>query len=627
MFVKNFILIFCLIFFSEVCSQNLDSEDALLQAREAFEAEDLHKLSKVKSLTNNEELKRWLDFWHLRILINQKQASKETDQRLKTFLELNSFHPLKERITDIWVESLIELSNETNIDYLKKKISSTFPKLQNQSAECFLAARSGITLEETRRLIYGNESIVGCVKLLLFTIKEKKTTPEFIVYNARHAANAGKLNVALLILKTGRSFLSKKSYQSEVRLAKIIALSKKNSRRAYKRFIKGQKFLNDEQRDYGAIQIGSALFGVTHSKYRNLIKNRLKNIKNYPDDIIETLARIALRDGDFNTLAFIIEKMSANLSKKDSWQYWKAVTMTEKGLTIQSYKIFDQLRKNWSFYGILAREKLGYLSKPKFDKVTTAIDYSYEKKINSQRFKLVMLFYKQKLYKEALLEWNDMLKNFNDTELINFSRFLRREKVYDRSISAALKTKHFHDYSLRYPVPYQKVIVAESKTHSIPPWLTMGLIRQESRFNSSAISNSGARGLMQIMPATGKSISKQLKLGYSKKNDLLALDVNVSMGSYYVKKLMARFQSFPIAIAAYNAGPSRAKVWKNDSSSSLSGAAFTESIPFDETRNYVKTVLSSAIIYSRIYDDAPPFGLRTNKHSFVILNELLGILN
>ena len=132
---------------------------------------------------------------------------------------------------------------------------------------------------------------------------------------------------------------------------------------------------------------------------------------------------------------------------------------------------------------------------------------------------------------------------------------------------------------------------------------------------------------MQLMPTTAKAISKELKIRTPKKNNLSKPSINIKIGTYYFKKLINRFDSTLLGIAAYNAGPSRAKKWVLNAGKNISGEAFAESIPFDETREYVKTVLAGSIIYSRLYDLRPPKGLKIQEDSFITLRSVLKKVN
>jgi soluble lytic murein transglycosylase len=124
-----------------------------------------------------------------------------------------------------------------------------------------------------------------------------------------------------------------------------------------------------------------------------------------------------------------------------------------------------------------------------------------------------------------------------------------------------------------------------------------GLIRQESRFQQLAKSSVGASGLMQLMPATAKWVAKKLGLKSFSHGLVNELDTNIALGTYYLKHVYDSLDGSPVlATAAYNAGPGRARRWQDVRP--MEGMVYIESIPFNETRDYVKKVLSNASYYA-----------------------------
>jgi len=134
----------------------------------------------------------------------------------------------------------------------------------------------------------------------------------------------------------------------------------------------------------------------------------------------------------------------------------------------------------------------------------------------------------------------------------------------------------------------------------LDPYLVAALIRQESTFNPRVRSRAGARGLMQIIPATGRELARQERRTY-KTRDLYNPEINILYGTRYLKTLLARFNGrVDYALASYNAGPHRVKRWTG-MDMSIDPEVFIEDIPFDETRAYVKLVLRNEMLYRRLY--------------------------
>jgi len=152
---------------------------------------------------------------------------------------------------------------------------------------------------------------------------------------------------------------------------------------------------------------------------------------------------------------------------------------------------------------------------------------------------------------------------------------------------------------LRFPVTYLSQVQSNADRQELDPAIIFGLIRQESMLDQNARSAVGARGLMQIMPETGQQIARTLNEPWQAESSLFNPDVNIKYGAFYYKQLLNRFNGhFALATAAYNAGPNRVSKWlPNDRS--VPADVWIETIPFKETRKYVTSVLSYAIIYQQ----------------------------
>jgi soluble lytic murein transglycosylase len=158
-------------------------------------------------------------------------------------------------------------------------------------------------------------------------------------------------------------------------------------------------------------------------------------------------------------------------------------------------------------------------------------------------------------------------------------------------------------WKLAFPLPYRAELERFSKENGLDPFLVAALIRQESEFNAKAISRSNARGLMQIEPVTGRELSRKLRLRAYSTARLFQPSMNLQLGSYYLKTVVASLNGhLEAALAAYNAGPGRARSWLSWGEF-REPAEFVETVPFSETRNYIETVLRNADVYRRLYGE------------------------
>ena len=147
--------------------------------------------------------------------------------------------------------------------------------------------------------------------------------------------------------------------------------------------------------------------------------------------------------------------------------------------------------------------------------------------------------------------------------------------------------------------------------------LIHAIILQESAFKVNAYSHAGARGLMQLMPYTAKVVAKNIKVKYYKKALTKNPNYNILLGSTYIKQLLERFEnSLPLALAGYNAGPGRVKIWikryGDPRKNQISYENWIESIPIYETRNYIKKVMSNFRVYKHVFNV-----VQTHKNDYI----------
>ncbi len=202
------------------------------------------------------------------------------------------------------------------------------------------------------------------------------------------------------------------------------------------------------------------------------------------------------------------------------------------------------------------------------------------------------------LRSEGVREWNFSLHGMSDRELLAASQRACDREVWDRCINTSERTRTEIDMQQRFPTPFRQQVLARTKEIGLDAAYVYGLIRQESRFVMDAQSAVGAAGLMQVMPATARWTAKRIGLDYSR-DRIADRDVNLKLGTGYLKLVLDDFAgSQPLAAAAYNAGPSRSRRWREGPL--LEPAVWAENIPFSETRDYVKKVLSNASYYAAL---------------------------
>jgi soluble lytic murein transglycosylase len=314
----------------------------------------------------------------------------------------------------------------------------------------------------------------------------------------------------------------------------------------------------------------------------------------------EWKVRAGLRAKDWVLVKNAIDGMNPAVRSKDpAWTYWYGRALRAEGQDAKARESFELIADQYNFYGQLAREELGKSNHaPARTKVTDQeIDAMASRKgfIRSERL------YAMNLRFEGNREWNWELRNMSDKQLLAAAEYAKRINLYDRVVNTADRTKQEHDFTLRYPTPYRDELSPIARQIDLNLAWAYGLIRQESRFIMNASSSVGASGLMQVMPNTAKYVAKKIGMTNYTNDKLSDTNTNLTLGSNYLNMVLIDLDgSWVLASAAYNAGPSRSKAWREKLNGPTEGAIFAETIPFTETRVYVKNVLSNANYYSSV---------------------------
>jgi soluble lytic murein transglycosylase len=207
---------------------------------------------------------------------------------------------------------------------------------------------------------------------------------------------------------------------------------------------------------------------------------------------------------------------------------------------------------------------------------------------------------------EAVPEWNFSLRGMNDRQLLAAAELARAENIYDRVVNTSDRTQKEFDFRQRYLAPFEGRVTAKANAIDLDPAWVYGLIRQESRFIMDARSHVGASGLMQLMPATAKWVAAKIGMRHFTPRSVNDFDTNTELGTQYLNMVLRDLDgSQVLASAGYNAGPRRPRNWRASFMHPVEGAIFAETIPFNETRDYVKKVMSNAVYYAAMFSGEP----------------------
>lgn len=380
--------------------------------------------------------------------------------------------------------------------------------------------------------------------------------------------------------------------QREAALFALTLLAKDDPDRAARLWEQAQAAYSENEQRYGWSQIGYQAARRQDPRALGWFQ-RGGAPQTEPQQIWKT--RMALRAGQWAEAYRGIQAMPEATQNEPVWRYWKGRALKALNAAYPANVLFARLSREFNYYGLLAAEELPTLveNRPADYKVTPDDLKAAEAMPGFQR---ALLLRRLGDAANALSEWDRALRGLDDRLILAAAEMARREGWNDRAISTAEKTREVHDFDLRYLAPYRDMATTYAQSNGLDEAWVYGLMRQESRFMEYAKSVAGAQGLMQIMPSTAKWISRQLGLKKNAHKEVAKPETNIRFGTYYLKRIFDTLDQSPVlATAAYNAGPGRARKWQAESP--LEGAIYVESIPFAETRDYVKKVLANAMFY------------------------------
>lgn len=599
----------------------LSNDELFLDAREAHKKQDEIVLAVYAQQlqAQNYILAPYADYWLM--LLRMSEADNDT---VRNFLNHYAELPFTDRVRGEWLKKLGKQQDWQTffaelLNFHRDDTAVSCYALQGQSQQGNMDA-----LAQGRALwMVAADQPANCNSLFDSMIDANVLTEEDIWARFRLALAENKINVAKSTVKhiknfdaanlrlldrahqSPRQILDKKlvslksRYGREVNLYALERLSRTDSNLALVLWQKQQTQYSDEDRGYlwGRFALHAAnrhdpialeWFGRAQEVAPNLTLDK---------EQLAWKARAAMREKNWSVLQSTIAVMSPAQQEEGVWRYWKARALKEQQQLPAANAILAPLSTEQNYYGLLAKEELGDVmsAPPSYYK---ASEEEVRAMMGLPGIQRALELLRLDMRGESKLEWAWAVSNFDDRQLIAAAEVASRADWYDMAINTADKTKFIHDFSLRYPTPYLDMMQSYAHENNLDEAWVYGLIRQESRFIGHAKSSAGASGLMQVMPATAKWIAKRLGLGDYRPAMIRELDTNIQFGTHYLRYTMDEMDGQAVmATAAYNAGPSRPKRWA--AKQSLEGAIYAESIPFSETREYVKKVMANAYFYAQ----------------------------
>lgn len=327
------------------------------------------------------------------------------------------------------------------------------------------------------------------------------------------------------------------------------------------------------------------------------------SVNEHDDELAEWRVRAALRNGSWDRAEYFLTALPLGAQEEEEWRYWRARILEKKGHQAAARKEFERLALSRSYYGFMASDHIG-VSYTMQHKSVGVQHEELNNMIQRPGIAVARELHAVGNIVTARRQWHWMIKKMNRRELQIAAVVAKNWGWYDRAILTVSKSGHLDDLDLRFPVLYRDKVEQNADRSGLDSGWIFGVMRQESAFVPDARSGAGALGLMQLMPATGRQTARRLKLNIRSRSAILNVDNNLKLGSAYLKRVLDRTEgNHTLATASYNAGPHRVKSWMPDQD--MDADIWVESVPFTETRNYIKNVFGFAAIYDHRLGNKP----------------------
>jgi peptidoglycan lytic transglycosylase len=591
---------------------------AFFNARDAYQAHNKAKLAKAVEKLKGSPFEPYGDFWQLRLRLDSA-----TPEEVHEFLEHNDNTVVADELRKEWLRLL---AKRERWDVFRQDYRVPAGDDPDPEVVCYSLLgrwREGDDAAYAQFQAYWNAAKdlpAACVPLAESLMLSGRLTTRQVWERIRLLEERGMVKAAKKLLAwlprdqvvdTGRfvrildapmKYLEKPSADVGTPLGRelaILALSRlaRNEPEAAAAFWDSELLAHFPAEDHAYVWAMLATHGA-----RNHLPGALDwfvkaGDLRLSDDQLAWRTRIALREQNWDEVKRSIERMSPSARNEPAWVYWLGRAQAALGKTDEAQALYERLAEEYHFYGRLAAEELGHAFEIP-PQVAPPTPEEIERVAAVPALQRALALYRMGFRTDGTQEWIYGVRGMDDRTLLAAAELARRHQMWDRAINTADKTVADHDFTARYVVPFREVFAHHALRWKLEePWV-LGVVRQESRFIADAKSPAGANGLMQLMPSTARWVARQLgiKLSSSKVREPT---LNVTLGTYYLKQVLKDLEGNPVlAAAAYNAGPKRARKWRD--TKPLEGAIYAETIPLAETREYVKKVMLNTVYYAAV---------------------------
>ena len=310
----------------------------------------------------------------------------------------------------------------------------------------------------------------------------------------------------------------------------------------------------------------------------------------------EWRARAAIQQRDWIGVLAAIDNMSETLFIDGRWRYWRARALEELGFEESATALYVELSKTRNYHSFLAADRID----ASYELQNAPLQLTPEQL--QELAKVPGIARSRELYRleritDARREWDYVTERLDPQSLARAAKLADSWGWHSNAIFTAARSGYWDDLPMRFPMLYQTTVTERAKQFDIEAAWIYGILRQESAFVTDARSPRGALGLMQLLPVTAKSVAPRAKASYGGPRDLLQPEKNIQLGSAYLQQVRKLLHNHPVlATAAYNAGPAKVRQWLPELGA-VPADIWIETIPYDETRDYVERVMAYTVIY------------------------------
>ena len=604
-------------------AQNNDA--AIIAAREAVRTGDRVTLERIAAENPPHILAPYVQYWLLLNKLARPDPPPVTD--IADFLTAHADSLLAERLRGDWLRRLAKDKDWSHFTAIYQDLKNPDEELTCLNWTALLANNDRSPLTTVRQnwldLV---DSHPACTPVLAAATQADQIDSNQIWWRFRRQMEGGSPNNAKLtlswlpakeapakpvldqIIRSPQRYLdtlpanfSVTRSGREMAMAAIIRLARNDIDKAFRHFSRLQEHFDKTERNY--VYAGLALRAALAQRPEALAWFQAAGTTPMTGEQRAWHVRSALRAGKWQAVRNAIASMPAEEQTDPAWTYWLARAYAAENHPADAHALYTRIASEPHFYGLLAAEELGRTFSLPSNKTQVSNADRLRAKNDPSLNRAIALFALD-MRTEAIREWNWGLRGQDEAFMLAAANLALEQGIYDRAINTAERGPGNANFELRFLAPFRPQVEPHAHAQGVDLSWVYGIMRQESRFIIPARSSSGAQGLMQVMPATGKWVAK--KIGWTQYNPAQIADpeINIQLGTNYMRIILEGLDDHPVlASAGYNAGPGRARRWQD--TQPLEGAIYAETIPFNETRDYVKKVMANTAIYAALFEGKP----------------------